>query len=276
MADGASFKEIEQRGWGAKAGDYSAFVGQITMGAVTPLLDAAGVRAGIRVLDVACGPGYIAAGATARGAHAIGIDFAPNMVSEARRRNPGIDFQDGDAENLAFDAASFDAVICGFGLLHMAEPDKAIAEAYRVLRPEGRFAFAVWLGLDRHDFFAIVQEAIQTHGNVEVSLPPAPPIFRFSDPVESRKALTRAGFVDVAVAELALVWSVDSTQAILDALDKSAVRTAMILERQTPEALQRIRHAISESGKRFARDGGYELKWPAVVVAARKPNPSQP
>jgi SAM-dependent methyltransferase len=275
MADGASFKELEQRGWGAKAGDYSAFAGQITLGAVTPLLDAAGVRAGTRVLDVACGPGAIAAGAAARGAQATGIDFAPDMVAEARRRNPGIDFQDGDAENLAFAAASFDAVICGFGLLHMAEPDKAIAEAHRVLRPDGRLAFAVWLGLDRHDFFAVVHEAIQTHGNTQVALPPAPPTFRFSDPAECRKALTQAGFVDVSVVELPLIWRVASTQAILDLLDKSSVRTAMVLERQTPEALDRIRRAIRESGERFARDGAYQLKWPAVIAAARKPNPPQ-
>jgi ubiquinone/menaquinone biosynthesis C-methylase UbiE len=119
----------------------------------------------MRVLDVAAGPGYVAAGADARGAHAVGIDFAADMVSEARRRYPNIEFHEGDAENLAFDTSSFDAVVCAFGLLHMADPNKAIAEAYRVLRPDGRFAFTVWSGPDRHDFFAIVLKALQEHGN---------------------------------------------------------------------------------------------------------------
>jgi SAM-dependent methyltransferase len=110
-----SFKELERQGWGAKAGNYDALGGQITVGAVGPLLDAAGVRTGMRVLDVAAGPGYVAAGADARGAHAVGIDFAADMVSEARRRYPNIEFHEGDAENLAFDTSSFDAVVCAFG-----------------------------------------------------------------------------------------------------------------------------------------------------------------
>jgi SAM-dependent methyltransferase len=189
----ATFKELERQGWGAKADNYNALVGQITIGAVAPLLDATGVRAGTQILDVATGPGCVAAGAEARGAHAIGIDFAADMVAEARRRYPKIEFREGDAENLAFDPASFDAVVCAFGILYIADPDRAIAEAYRVLRPDGCFAFTVWAGPDRHDFFAIVLKALEAHGNTQVSLPPAPPIFRFSEPVECRKALTQAG-----------------------------------------------------------------------------------
>jgi ubiquinone/menaquinone biosynthesis C-methylase UbiE len=68
------------------------------------------------------------------------------MVAAARRRYPRIEFREGDVENLAFDPASFDAVVRAFGILHIADPDKAIAEAYRVLRPDGRFAFTVWAG----------------------------------------------------------------------------------------------------------------------------------
>ena len=62
LGDATSFKELERQGWGEKAGDYNAFAGQVTVGAAEPLLDAVGVRAGMRVLDVATGPGYVAAG----------------------------------------------------------------------------------------------------------------------------------------------------------------------------------------------------------------------
>jgi SAM-dependent methyltransferase len=267
----ASFKELERQGWGAKADDYDAFAGQITVGAVAPLLDATGVRAGTRLLDVASGPGYVAAGGAARGAHAIGIDFAADMVAQAQRRYPGIEFRGGDAENLAFDPASFDAVVCAFGILHIADPDRAIAEAYRVLRPDGRFAFTVWAGPDRHDFFAIVLKAIEAHGNTQVALPPAPPIFRFSDAVECRKALAQAGFVDMSVVELALKWRAPSVEAILDCLYKSTVRTSMLLERQAPAARDRIHQAIRDAATRFARDEAYEIAWPAVLASARKP-----
>jgi len=267
----ATFKELERQGWGAKAETYDAFAGQITVGAVAPLLDATEVGPGTLVLDVACGPGYIAAGADARGAHAIGIDFAADMVAKARRRYPKIEFREGDAENLSFDAASFDAVVCAFGLLHIAEPDKAIAQAYRVLRADGRFAFTVWAGADRHDFFAIVLKALEAHGNMQIQLPPAPPIFRFSDPAECRKALTQAGFVDVSVVDLALKWRAPSIEAILDCIYKSTVRTSMMLERQTPAARDRIHQAIRESAERFAHNGAYEIAWPAVLASTHKP-----
>jgi SAM-dependent methyltransferase len=267
----ATFKELERQGWGANADNYNALAGQITAGAVAPLLDATGVRAGTQILDVATGPGYVAAGADARGAHAIGIDFAADMVAAARRRYPRIEFREGDVENLAFDPASFDAVVCAFGILHIADPDKAIAEAYRVLRPDGRFAFTVWAGPDRHDFFAIVLKALEAHGNTQVSLPPAPPIFRFSDPAECRKAMTQAGFVDASVVELALKWRAPSVEATLDCIYKSTVRTSMVLERQAPAARDRIHEAIHDSAERFAQDGAYEIAWLAVLAAARKP-----
>ena len=89
-----SFKELERQGWGAKAQFYDAFAGQITIGAVGPLLDATGVRAGMRVLDVASGPGYVAVGAHARGAQVVGVDFAADMVAEARLRNTNIEFRE--------------------------------------------------------------------------------------------------------------------------------------------------------------------------------------
>jgi SAM-dependent methyltransferase len=267
----ATFKELERQGWGAKAETYDQFAGQITVGAVTPLLDATQVRTGTQVLDVACGPGYVAAGADARGAYAIGIDFAADMVAEARRRYPKIEFREGDAENLAFDAASFDGVVCAFGLLHIADPDKAIAEAYRVLRPDGRFAFTVWAGTDRHDFFAIVLKALEAHGDMQVSLPPAPPIFRFSDPAECRRTLTEAGFVDVSVVDLALTWHAPSIKAILNFIYKSTVRTSAMLERQTPATRNRIHQAIRENAERYAHNGTYEIAWPAVLASARKP-----
>lgn len=270
-AEGLSFKELERQGWGSKADDYDSYAGQVTGGAVEPMLDAAAVGPDMRVLDVACGPGYLADGAAARGAIAVGIDFAGNMVAEARRRFPRVEFSEGDAENLAFDVASFDSVLCGFGLLHIADPDRAIAEAHRVLRPGGRYAFTVWVGPPRHEFFALVFEAMQTHANMDVGLPPAPPMFRFSDPAECRRTLEQAGFKEVAVRELPLAWRVPSAETILGFLLKSAVRVGMLMERQTPAALERVRRAVLDGAEKFRRDGGYEVGFPAVLAAARKP-----
>src|SRR5947207_422982 len=139
-----AFRDFEHAGWQSAAEHYADTFGGLTVQAADPLLDAVGAGPGCRLLDVASGPGFIAEAAAARSAYVVGLDFSPAMVAEAKRRNPAIEFQEGDAERLPFDAASFDAVVMNFGLLHLARPDAAIAEAQRVLRPGGRYAYTVW------------------------------------------------------------------------------------------------------------------------------------
>jgi ubiquinone/menaquinone biosynthesis C-methylase UbiE len=80
----------------------------------------------------------------------MSIDIASAMIAETLEKFPSLEFREGDGEILAFADASFDAVICAFGLLHMPSPDRAIAEAYRVLKAGGRYAFTVWASPDRH------------------------------------------------------------------------------------------------------------------------------
>ena len=269
------FKEQERTGWDTKASAYNNLAGKVTAQAVEPLLNAARVAAGTVVLDVACGPGYVAGGAAARGAKAVGIDFAPSMVKEAARNFPHAEFRQGDAEILDFVSCSFDAVVCAFGLLHLTAPEKAIAEAYRVLRPGGRYALTVWSVPEKHEFFAVVLGAIQAHGTLAVPLPPAPPFFRFSEPGECRKVLSAVGFSDIVVEELPLVWELNSPQQMLDMIHKSTVRTAMLLEGQTEEARAKIHQAIVESAEQFKRGGAFTMAWPAVLASASKP-PEQP
>lgn len=142
--DPQSFKGIEHAGWEGGASVYSDFLGVVTSRAAGSLLDATRVGAGTRLLDVCCGPGYGAGAAAARGATAVGVDFAQAMVEVASKNFPDARFQAGDAEALPFADGSFDAVICAFGLRHLADPDKAIAEAHRVLVSGGQYAFTDW------------------------------------------------------------------------------------------------------------------------------------
>ncbi len=137
---GRSLRDAELEGWDRKAGSWDGTLGTVTLHAIGPLLDAAGAGPGVRLLDIACGTGALAAEAARRGAEAIGLDFAPTMVAEASRRHPGVEFQAGDAEAIPLPDASVDAVTCSFGILHMERPERVLAEAARVLRPGGRLA----------------------------------------------------------------------------------------------------------------------------------------
>ncbi len=268
---GKTFTELEHAGWERAAECYDEMVGRVTAGATEPLLDATSVGPGKRVLEVCCGPGYCSAAASARGAEAVGLDFSAAMVERARRAIPGARFDEGDAQALPYPDASFDAAICPFGLLHFATPEDAVAEAFRVLKPGGRYAFTVWCTPEKAEFFALVLGAVQEHGNLDVPLPEAPPMFRFSNAEECRKTLIEAGFVEPQVTEIPLAFHSSAPEDVLELVYKSAVRMPMILELQTDEARERIHAAILEGAKRFVKGDRVEIGMPAVMAFAHKP-----
>jgi ubiquinone/menaquinone biosynthesis C-methylase UbiE len=201
-----SWKDVERAGWTRNAPSYDARAGQMTTVVVDPMLTAVDAGAGRRLLDVCCGPGYLAGAAAARGMAAIGIDISPAMVDEARRRFPDAEFHVADAEDLGFPDRSFDAATCAFGLLHLPDARGAIAEAFRVLVPEGIYAFAVWCRPEKARLLDLALKAITAHADMDVPLPRAPAMFEFSDPDVARAALAQAGFGEVIVREVP-IWS---------------------------------------------------------------------
>ncbi len=267
-----SFREFEHRGWQSVVSEYGAAFGNLTTQAIGPLLDAVDAGSGVRLLDTATGPGYVAAVAAKRGATVVGIDFSASMVAEAGRRYPGIEFQEGDAQALPFPDGSFDTVVMNFGMLHLGRPDLALMEAHRVLRPAGRIGFTVWANPEESVGFGITLRAIQTHGKMDVPLPQGPPFFRFSDPEESCRALREAGFVNPQIVKVPQTWRLPSPDALFEAMKGATVRTAGLLRQQTPEALNAIRIAMRESASAYERDRVIELPMPAILAFATKPH----
>ena len=93
---------------------------------------------GERILDVAAGTGTSSAALAKSGATVVAVDFSPGMIEEGRRRQPGIEFVEADAERLPFGDEEFDAVTISFGLRNINNPIVALGEMYRVLKPGGR------------------------------------------------------------------------------------------------------------------------------------------
>src|SRR4029077_16729525 len=185
----SEFHDFEQAGWERAAEHYDDAFGSLTAQTIKPLLKAAGVTAGMRVLDVPSGPGGVAAAAADWGGTPVGIDFSERMVDFARREHPTLTFELGDAEAVRFADGSFDAVLINFGVLHLARPDAALAEAWRVLRPGGRCAFTVWAKPEISVGFGILLRASERLGRMDVPLPEGPPFFRFSDGDESIRSM---------------------------------------------------------------------------------------
>jgi ubiquinone/menaquinone biosynthesis C-methylase UbiE len=261
-----TFRQFEHQGWQEIASRYHGGFASVTVQCVPALLDAARVTKGMKLLDVACGPGYVAAAAVARGAVATGIDFSSAMVEEAQGRYPGIEFREGDAEKLSYPDASFDSVVMNFGLLHLGRPEQAVREAYRVLKSGGYAAFSVWATPDKARAMGIVREAIEKYGDLNVTIPVGPPFFRFSDPEESKRVLAAAGFMNVVAREVPQVWRLSSPDELFDVMYNGSVRNAALIRAQKPDVVEKIREEIRLQVQRVEN----ELPMPAVLTAGEK------
>ena len=269
--DRDGFHLFEQSGWREVSGEYDEAFADLTSQVVTPLLEVARVRQGMRLLDVATGPGYVAAEASQRGAQVFGVDFSTAMVVLARKRFPSIEYCEGDAEDLPFASASFDGVTMNFGLLHLSRPERALAEAHRVLRPEGRVGFTVWCKPEEAVGFGIVLDAVQRHGRMDIPLPSGPPFFRFSDFPECRRTLLEAGFSMPEVVKVPQVWRLPSAKTLITFMEKGTVRTRGTLSAQSPVAMKAIRKAVEDGALAHKNTAGIELPMPAVLASAIKP-----
>lgn len=143
MTDEVAARRARQREiW--SMGDYPALARRMQP-AADELVAFAGVGPADRVLDVAAGTGNVTVAALARGADVTASDLTPAMIEAGRARTgDAVDWIEADAEELPFPDATFDVVVSCFGLVFAPDPDAAIAEAFRVVRPGGTVALSAW------------------------------------------------------------------------------------------------------------------------------------
>jgi SAM-dependent methyltransferase len=268
--DPKQFAAFELSGWDANIVGYESAFGAVARQTVKSMLDAARVSPGMRVLDICCGPAMLTAGALERGAEPVGLDFSIEAVELARRLVPNGRFQQGDAQALPFPAASFDAVLCGYGLMHLPEPAAGLREILRVLRPSGRAALSVWdaTGVG----FTLVYEAVRARGSMDVSLPHGPDFLQFGSPERMRAALTEAGFADAAAYSFNQDWHVANTDRYIESILSGTVRARAILAAQSGAAAVGVRSYIADYLTRFRVSAGeLVVPMPAIIGSGARP-----
>lgn len=165
------------------------------------LVDGAGIREGMRVLDVASGTGVLARSALARvgpGGRVVGADPAPGMLAVAKEIEPAVDWVLCAAEALDVGDELFDCVISQFGMMFFSDRQKAADEMYRALKPGGSLALAVWRSVEHNpayaDIIAVLEQQVGTAAADALRLP-----FNLGEADEVRSVLEASGFAEISV-----------------------------------------------------------------------------
>jgi ubiquinone/menaquinone biosynthesis C-methylase UbiE len=232
--------------------------------------EAAGLKPGDRVLDVACGTGVLAREAWSRiqpGGSLTGVDINDGMLAVARRKSPEIDWQEGQAESLPFGEASFDAVVSQFGLMFFEDRVAALGEMWRVLRPGGRLAVAVWDSLDNTPGYAAVTALLQRLFGDRVADGMRAP-YNLGDPEVLLPLFGATGIPDASLSTMDGSARFPSIESWVHT-DVKGWTLADLIDDAQYETLQQA--AQSELAPFAQADGTVKFGAPAHIVTAAKP-----
>lgn len=221
------------------------------------LLDAAGVNATDRVLDIGCGSGRTTRDAARQASEgeAVGIDVSAPLIDLARRlardeRVANARFVQADAQIHSFQPSSFDVAISRTGVMFFGDPRAAFTNIAQALRIGGRLALAVWQQVDRNEWFVAFRDAVLAGRAAPAPPAGAPGPFSLADPDHVHRLLTGAGFADVALVGMAarmwfgatadeayeFVRTLGFTRWMLRDLDDGTRRRALAALRRTIDA----------------------------------------
>ncbi len=213
--DATAIKDRERATWSAASVGWKmhdevlvAFSKPVT----EELVRRAGIRPGLRVLDLASGtgePSLTIAERVGPDGSVLGVDLAEPMLAVARdkatrRGVKNVEYRVADAENLDLPSAAFDAATMRWGIMFLPDPVAAMRQVYRVLRPGAKVALAAWGPPDANPFLRIPLDVIRRHIEVPVPPPGSPGLFAFGEPARLPATLQQAGFTGVESTALKL------------------------------------------------------------------------
>lgn len=270
-----SYKQYTRDTWNESAPAYDPVLRNLD-GFNADLLRHAQPKPGERVLDVATGPGQPAisiAPLVGPAGRVVGVDLAERMVDLARRRAKeaaaeNCEFHVMDAERLTFPDAGFDLVVCRFGLQIVTDPDQAIREIRRVLKPGGRLAATVWgPGEKTPAIHAIIGPMLENAEPDETGYLPTP--YEMGGPGELVAILEKAGFRDAREERVTRAWTFESEDAYFESTLKGTPIGHSLSEEEPDVQKEVLRKARANLQRWKKADGSLALPAECVVVSAR-------
>lgn len=234
--------------------------------------DAANLRAGERVLDVACGTGVLAREALSRtsaGEFVTGLDPSAGMLEVAKELAPSVEWRQGMAESLPFSDASYDAVVSQFGLMFFNDRSEALRQVLRVLRPGGRIAFAVWDSLENIPAYADEVALLERLAGVPAADALRAP-FALGDRRDLEMLFASAGVQAVQVATRTGAAQFPSVNVMVEADLRGwlPVMGVVLTEEQIERILEAAEHAL---GRYVTGEGAASFGTSVHIVTGRKP-----
>jgi ubiquinone/menaquinone biosynthesis C-methylase UbiE len=251
---------------------WYAHIARFTRSATDAILEAAQIRAGMRVLDLASGvgdPALSIAAAVGPSGQVTATDLGRGMISLAQelaatKKLTNIAFEEADAESLPFPDQSFDAVTCRFGVMLFPDALRALKECRRVLKPGGRIALVAW-GKKEQPLFSATAGIVLKYVSMPPPDPDAPNLFMFSERGRLQRTLEKAGFSDVREEVRTVTGKWKSTlEQYWQQFTEIAAPFRPAIEKLTPEArTQVVSEALAELRKYW---DGKELTLPLEIV----------
>ncbi|MDL4773590.1 MULTISPECIES: class I SAM-dependent methyltransferase [Thermomonosporaceae] len=261
------FDVYERELWAGRAPAYERGFARLTDHIAGPLLDAAGVGAGTRVLDVGTGPGVVSARAAGRGAEVSAMDADPLMAETAARNVPGLDARVAILPDVPFADGSFDAVAGNFVINHVGDPGAALTALRRVLRPAGRLALTCWV-MPGVGALAVVRDALDEAGVPwPDDIPPAP-FLEHGERAAFGRLVAAAGYSAVEVEDVLWEHAVDPDEWWETCALGGVGSNGVVVGRQDEPTLARVKAAYDGIVARFVRPDG-KVSLPAHALLAR-------
>lgn len=281
--DPGTFTDNARKGWDAVASGWKEWAPTLEAGASRineRLVELAGLRAGDRVLDIATGYGEPLVTAVDRigpTGHAVATDLSPQMIALARERLAesgisNVDFHACNGETLAIPEADFDAALCRWGLMLMANPDGCLRRVHELLKPGGRAAMAVFSEPASSPWLTVAGSTVRGELGLGPPNPDEPNIFRLADADDLRQRFRSAGFDEIALERVAGEHVYDSPGAYVRFLRDCARDIARLFEHEPSERQQAIWQAVADAARPYrASDGRVHLGFECHCIAGRKP-----